>query len=113
MLRIAACDSSAQVRGLLISWIHEWLISAGMTAECFAVTDAEDLLYEFCVNGQADLLFSELDAEGSGMTETIRSIKKTIRRQRSSLLQTVQSPSAASSRCVPSTVWKNLSCANS
>ena len=63
MIRIAACDGSEHTRSLLLSWTYEWMLTAGMEAECFGARDPEELEYECEEYGGVDLVFTEVEFE--------------------------------------------------
>ena len=63
MIRIAACDGSEHTRSLLLHWTNEWMLTAGMEADCFGVRDPGELEYECEEYGGVDLVFTEVEFE--------------------------------------------------
>lgn len=77
MIRIAACDGSEHVRSLLLLLIREWMVTAGIDAECFDVESPEGLEYECEEYGSPDLVFAETVFEnGIDKSEMLNRLKE-------------------------------------
>ena len=77
MIRIAACDGSEHVSSRLLFWIREWMVTAGIEAECFGVTGPEGLVSECEEYGGVDIVFAEVEFEnGIDKSGELRKLKE-------------------------------------